>query len=90
MDKTGGIFVIAGACLLVLFMVTVKRKAEILLNFCTRAVLGGIAIHVVNTALALWGIPCFVGIGPLSLLTSGILGISGVSLLYAVAAIRFL
>ncbi|MCD8241151.1 MAG: pro-sigmaK processing inhibitor BofA family protein [Lachnospiraceae bacterium] len=90
MDKTSGVFVIAGACLLVLFMVTVKHKAEILLNFCLRAVLGEIAIHVVNTALSLWGISCSVGIGPLSLLTSGILGISGVSLLYAIAAIRFL
>ncbi|MCC8140572.1 MAG: pro-sigmaK processing inhibitor BofA family protein [Lachnospiraceae bacterium] len=90
MDKTSGIFVIAGACLLVLFMVTVKRKAEILLNFCLRAVLGGIAIHAVNTAFSLWGISCCVAIGPLSLLTSGILGISGVSLLFAISAIRFL
>ena len=33
MEKETGVLVIAGACMLVLFMVTVKHKAELLLNF---------------------------------------------------------
>lgn len=90
MEKQTGVLVIAGACLLVLFMVTVKQKAELLLNFCLRAAMGGIAIYGINLLLETWGIPCMVGINVLSLLTSGTFGFSGVSLLYAVAAFSFL
>lgn len=90
MEKQTGVLVIAGACLLVLFMVTVKRKAELFLNFCLRAAMGGIAIYGINLLMSAWGIPCAVGINLCSLLTSGTLGFSGVSLLYAVAAFQFL
>lgn len=90
MEKETGVLVIAGACMLVLFMVTVKHKAELLLNFCLRAVMGGISIYGINILMEMWGIPCVVGINLYSLLTSGTLGFSGVSLLYAVAAFHFL
>ena len=90
MEKQTGILIIVGACLLVLFMVTVKQKTELFLNFCLRAVMGGIAIYGINLALEGFGIPCAVGINLLSLLTSGTFGFSGVSLLYAVAAFQFL
>ena len=90
MEKQTGIVMIAGACLLVLFLVSVKNKAELLLDFCLRAVFGGIAICGINFLLARWEIPCAVGINLCSLLTSGTFGVSGVSLLYAVSAFRFL
>lgn len=90
MEKEMGALAIAGACLLILFMVTVKRKAEFLLNVCLRAAMGGIAIYGINLLLETWGISCSVGINMCSLLTSGILGFSGVSLLYAVSAFHFL
>ncbi len=90
MEKQTGILMIAGACVLVLFMVTVKNKIEFFLNFCLRTVMGGIAIYGINLLLDAWGISCMVGINLCSLLTSGILGFSGVSLLYAIAAFRFL
>lgn len=90
MEKQMGVLMIAGACLLVLFMVTVKNKAEFFLNFCLRSVMGGIAICGINILMENWGIPCAVGINLCSLLTSGTLGFSGVSLLYAVAAFQFL
>lgn len=90
MEKQMGILMIAGTCILVLFIVTVRRKAEFLLNFCLRAVMGGIAIQGINFLLESWGIPCTVGMNLCSLLTSGILGFSGISLLYAVAAFPFL
>lgn len=44
MEKEKGMLLIIGACLLVLFLVTVKHKAEMLLNFCIRSVMGGIVI----------------------------------------------
>lgn len=90
MEKDMGIVLIGGACLLVLFIVTVKHKAEFVLNFFLRAVLGGIAICGINLFLESCGIPCRVGINPVSLLTSGTLGLSGVSLLYAVSAFHIL
>lgn len=90
MEKEMGILMISGACLLVLFMVTVKQKAEIFLNFCLRAVFGGISIYGINLLMEIWGIPCSVGINLCSLLTSGLLGVSGVSLLYAVSAFYLL
>lgn len=90
MEKETGVLVIAGACLLVLFMVLVKRKVEFFLNFCLRAVTGAISIYGINLLLEMWEIPCAVGINLCSLLTSGTLGFSGVSLLYAIAAFRFL
>ena len=89
MEKATGVLVIAGACLLVLFMVLVKRKAEFFLNFCLRAVMGAISIYGINLLLAAWEVPCSVGINLCSLLASGTLGFSGVSLLYAIAAFRF-
>ena len=90
MGKEMGIIMISGACLLVLFMVTVKQKAEFFLNFCLRAVFGGISIYGINLLMETWGIPCSVGINLCSLLTSGTLGVSGVSLLYAVSAFHLL
>jgi len=90
MEKQTGIIIIAGACMIVLFMILVKHKLEFLLNFCLRAVMGGIVICGVNYFLRSQGISCEVEIGPCSLLTSGTLGISGVSLLYAVSAFPLL
>ena len=90
MEKGMGIIMIAGTCLLVLFMVMVKHKTELFLNFCLRAVMGGIAIYGINILLERWEIPCTVGINLYSLLTSGVLGFSGVSLLYAVSAFPLL
>lgn len=90
LEKQTGILMIAGACLFVLFLVTVKRKAEFFLNFCLRAAMGGIAIYGINLVLESRGIPWLVGINLCSLLTSGTLGLSGVSLLYAISAFRFL
>ena len=89
MEKDMGMAVIVGACLVVLFLVAVKHKAEFILNFCLRAVAGGIAICGVNLVLESMGISCAVGINLCSLFTSGTLGFSGVSLLYAVAAFHF-
>lgn len=90
MEKGMGVLMIGGACLLVLFMVTVKHKAEFCLNFLLRAAMGGIAIYGINLLLEMWGIPCSVGINLCSLLTSGTLGFSGVSLLYAISAFPLL
>lgn len=86
MERELGFAAIIGTCLLVLFIVTVKRKLEFFLNFCIRAIMGGIAIYAINSILEIWDIPYAVGINVYSLFASGSLGFSGISLLYAVAA----
>lgn len=90
MEKGTGMLFIAGACLAVLLIGRLRQITELLLNFCIRSVMGAIAICGINSLLAGWGIHCAVGLNLCSFLTSGLFGVSGVSLLYAVAAIRFL
>ena len=87
MDKGMGFLTIAGSCVAVLFVVLVKHKAEVIMNFCIRAVLGQIAIY---SLLSSYEIPVRAGMNFVSLLTSGILGFSGISLLYAILALRLL
>lgn len=80
----------AGVCALVLLIAMLKRRAQILLNFLVRMVLGVVCITFVNELLASQGIALAVGINPLSLLTSGTLGFSGVALLYGILVCKFL
>ena len=79
MEKGTGMLLIAGACVLVLLIGSIKNRMEWMLNFGIRTVMGGIAICLINSMLKRWGIDCQVG-----------LGFSGVSLLYAVSAFHLL
>lgn len=79
-----------GALALVLLIALLKRRAQLLLNFLVRMVLGAFCIVFVNDLLAAQGIALAVGINPVSLLTSGTLGFSGVALMYGILACQFL
>ena len=74
----------AGICVLVLVIGILRRKAEIVLNFLVRTIVGAMAIFFVNLTLAELGIEGMVGINPLSLLTVGSLGTGGFALLYGI------
>ena len=56
------------------------------LNFFLRMVYGAIGIELMNIAMASAGITLFVGLNPVTLLTTGVLGFSGVGLLFGIAA----
>lgn len=84
MNTATGMLVMAGICVIVLAIGFLKRKAEIILNFCVRAILGVMAIYVINMMLAGAGIKVAAGIGPLSVLTVGSLGTGGLALLYGI------
>lgn len=84
MENRWGALIIIAACVLVLLIGSLKNKAELALNFVLRAVLGTAAIYMVNTVMVQQGILAAVGIGPLSVLTTGILGFPGVALLYGI------
>ena len=61
-----------------------NNRIEKILNFMLRAVFGMIAIFLINSLLTSRGLGEGVGINPLSLLTSGALGLPGIALLYGV------
>ena len=81
--------IIAVLCI-VLFIVVIGKKMQVLLNFMIRIVLGGIGIIYANDFLDSQGIAISVGLNPVSLLTIGILCISGFALLYGILACKFL
>ena len=90
MDYGTAFLMLAASCGCVLFIALLKRRNVFLLWFLVRMVLGTIAIFLVIDALAGQGVPLAVGINPVSLLTSGSLGFSGVALMYAILALKFL
>lgn len=61
-----------------------------IINFLLRAVFGAIGIQVINAILLSQNVSVFVGLNPLTLCTAGILGISGIGLLYGIAAFGIL
>ena len=58
-----------------------------IINFLLRAVFGAIGIQVINAILLSQNVSVFVGLNPLTLCTAGTLGISGIGLLYGIAAL---
>lgn len=65
-------------------------RKEWILNLIMRSILGVIAIYFINATLAQRGIFLGVGINPYTVLTSGILGIPGVAVLYGIGLYYFL
>ena len=85
-----GMAALVAICVIVLFMGVLKRKMEWLLNVLMRSILGTIAIYFVNNALEGAGIFLGVGINPLTVLTSGILGFPGLAAIYGIGLYHFL
>lgn len=90
MESNLGIMFILGACILALFIGALRGKAEWLLNMVMRSVLGTISIYFINGALESMGIASSVGINPITVLTSGILGFPGIAALYGIGIFKIL
>jgi inhibitor of the pro-sigma K processing machinery len=84
MENIGGMAAIIGVCALVLLIGVLGKKAEWLVNFVLRAVMGSVGIYFLNYLLAIQNISVAVGINPATVLTSGILGFPGVIVLYGI------
>ena len=67
-----------------------EKRPGIIVNFFVRAFVGICMIFFVNEFLAYRGVDIAVGMNPVSFLTSGILGIPGVALLYGVSLYHIL
>ena len=85
-----GTIIIIASCVVVLIVGAMKRKTEWLLNVLMRGILGTIAIYFINNALSGFGIPIEVGINPVTVLTSGILGFPGLMALYGIGIYKIL
>lgn len=77
-------------CGVVLIMGVMKKKMEWLLNIFMRSILGTIAIYFINVGLVSMGINVGVGINPLTVLTSGILGLPGLAAIYGIGFYQIL
>lgn len=90
MSDAGGMIMIGAACGLVLLIAAVRSRTELLVNFVLRAVLGTLSVYFINLFLAAQGLAWEVGIGAVSIVVSGLLGIPGVLLLYGISICRYL
>lgn len=67
-----------------------EKGIEIAVNFIVRLILGAAVVFFVNQFLDSRNIPAAVGMNPLTLLTSGVLGLPGVALLYGIVFLEIL
>lgn len=90
MDYGSSAALIIFMCMMVLCIVALRKRAEFILNFLLRGMVGVISIYVINEVLAAQSLSVTVGINPWTALTSGILGLPGVALLYGINLLKFL
>lgn len=62
-----------------------EKGVRIMVNFFVRIIVGIALAFFVNEFLSSQGISVQVGINPITVLTSGILGVPGVALLYGIS-----
>ncbi len=62
-----------------------EKGIRIAVNFFVRIIVGIALVFFVNEFLSSQGISVQVGINPITVLTSGILGVPGVALLYGIS-----
>ncbi len=84
MDNRIGILMIVGVCAGALLIGALRKRAEWLLNFVLRAVLGTLVIFLINTGMRKLGMESAVGLNPITVLTTGLLGFPGLAVLCAI------
>ena len=84
MENYTGAFLIIGILVFVLPIGAVKNKAEWMINFVLRGVIGMMAIYFLNLFLANVLPGMKLGYNPITFLASGALGLPGVAMLYGI------
>lgn len=90
MDNYMGGLMIVGACIFVLMIGAFRKKKEWIINFIFRSVIGTVAIFFLNGFLVSQGLSIAIGINPITVLTSGVLGLPGLIMLYGINLYKFL
>lgn len=89
-DKFIGFMILITALATVLLIGALKKRAEWLLTFLFRGVTGTIMIYFINLYIASTNMGFEIGINPVTVLTTGILGFPGVILLYGIKLVQVL
>ena len=90
MNQPENLLWLIGAAVLLLILSFFARKAEWLINFVLRSIMGTIAIYFINMGVTFLGFTAVVGINAASVLTAGILGIPGIVMLYGLSLYKIL
>lgn len=77
-------------CAVVLAIVLLRRRLDIIVGFALRALCGVICIYVVNNIMIHMNYGGTIGWNPITVLTSGFLGIPGVIALYGIKIVSLL
>ena len=78
------ILIVTAIAAVTLFVIILKGRTEWLLNLLMRSILGTVAIYFINEWLNDMGIPMGIGVNPITVLTSGVLGFPGLLALYGI------
>lgn len=78
-----GIIIVA-VCLFVLLIGAFRKRKEWIINFVFRTVTGTVSIFFINGFLVSQGLAITIGINPITIMTSGILGFPGLIMLYGI------
>lgn len=84
METYQGAFFIIAVLAIVMLIMAVKINSMIILNFILRSMTGSLCIFGLNFVLEYLGYSMSVGLNPVSVLTSGMLGFPGVILLFGI------
>ena len=84
MDTNAGIYLIVGILAVVLIIGAMKSRAEWIINFMLRGVLGLMSIYFLNIFLGDVVPGMGIGYNPITFLTTGILGFPGLVVLYGI------
>ncbi len=84
MDTNAGIYLIVGILTVVLIIGAMKSRAEWIINFMLRGVLGMMSIYFLNIFLGDVVPGMGIGYNPITFLTTGILGFPGLVVLYGI------
>lgn len=90
MNQPENLLWLIGVAVLLLILSFFARKAEWLINFVLRSIMGTIAIYFINMGITFLGFTTVVGINAASVLTTGILGIPGIVMLYGLSLYKIL
>lgn len=89
-DKFIGFLIMVAALAAVLLIGALKKRAEWLLTFLFRGVTGTVMIYFINLLITSNNMGFEIGINPVTVLTTGILGFPGVILLYGINLVQIL
>lgn len=84
MEKYQGAFLIIAVYGIVFLILGIKTNSHMILNFVLRSVSGSLLIYVLNKVLENTEFFVTVGLNPVTVLTTGILGFPGVLLLFGI------